>query len=559
MFGLQAKIFTETSKLPNTKNDDQVFQEKRKEGIYYIKKGMTLYKLAKAFGVDVEFLKIELGLKDLKASQELEVFKTISCNKREGLYSLAKRAHCRSLEEFCELNGINKNYTPQENEVFFCKFEKNNTSSTTTTTTTTTTTQQQTNNVKSKPQTPLSNNSNTNYKKEYTMTNKETIADVAEKFNMSIDALYELNPKLKEQSNLKKLTVPTITFDGDWDKLQAITGMTKEEIYDLNGIKQEFYNFEEGDVLFVKKIYFNYTPAQKYTVENNDNCHKIARKHNIQSNTLIAFNTKQNKQFNAEVIRRGETLTIPEHKEIKPDTIKSLEDVAKALKLDEKFLENLKDIEKMRLTIYKDKGGVETIGIGHALQTKEKKDDFIKEYFDPDIKGNSLTEAQTYELLAKDLLIAEEELKALFDVNYNNFPQALKQALIDMVFNKGINIIKKDKNLYRNLCNKQYEKAITCMTNIKSEETKEEMSGLAKRRLFNIATAAQIIEKTNPITESMKSIQNTVTELYNKGIELLKKEYPDKYNNLIGDYKTTVEGYFKGIDWITIPEIQPEP
>ena len=555
MFGLQAKIFTETSKLPNTKNDDQVFQEKRKEGIYYIKKGMTLYKLAKAFGVDVKELKKKLELKDdtLKASQELKGFKTISCNKGEGLDSLAKKAYCCSLEEFCELNGINKNYTPQENEVFFCKFEKNNTSSTTTTT------QQQTNNVKSKPQTPLSNNSNTNYKKEYTMANKETIADVAKKFNMSIDALYELNPKLKEQSNLKKLTVPTITFDEDWDKLLAITGMTKKEIYDLNGFQQEFYNFKEGDVLFVKKIYFNYTPAQKYTVENNDNCYKIARKHNIQSNTLIAFNTKQNKQFNAEVIRRGETLTIPEHKEIKPDTIKSLEDVAKALKLDEKFLENLKNIEKMRLTIYKDKGGVETIGIGHALQTEEKKEDFIKEYFDPDIKGNSLTEAQTYELLAKDLLIAEEELKALFDVNYNNFPQALKQALIDMVFNKGINIIKKDKNLYRNLCNKQYEKAITCMTNIKSEETKEEMSGLAKRRLFNIATAAQIIERTNPITESMKSIQNTVTELYNKGIELLKKEYPDKYNNLIGDYKTTVEGYFKGIDWITIPEIQPEP
>ena len=126
---------------------------------------MTLYKLAKAFGVDVKELKKKLELKDdtLKASQELKGFKTISCNKGEGLDSLAKKAYCCSLEEFCELNGINKNYTPQENEVFFCKFEKNNTSSTTTTT------QQQTNNVKSKPQTPLSNNSNTNYKKEYTM------------------------------------------------------------------------------------------------------------------------------------------------------------------------------------------------------------------------------------------------------------------------------------------------------------------------------------------------------------------------------------------------------
>lgn len=216
--------------------------------------------------------------------------------------------------------------------------------------------------------------------------------------------------------------------------------------------------------------------------------------------------------------------------------IGSLDDVAEHLGVSEDFILKLKRVEddgelgddEFHNVRYRDKAGNLTIGIGHLWRKGDPTE---------------LSDAEVCQLLASDLLKAENSLKKLIGKNnYRKLPQSLKEALLDMTFNKGIGIIKKADGMVWALKNERYEGAICRMTDNRSVATKKEMSGLSKRRLFDMALAAEMYDGNPP-----ESVIRTAQQVYNRGIELLKAECREKglnFENQLVGYNNDVKNYW---------------
>jgi GH24 family phage-related lysozyme (muramidase) len=286
-----------------------------------------------------------------------------------------------------------------------------------------------------------------------------------------------------------------------------------------------------SDAQIQRSNYINVTKNSDYTVKNGDNIEKIANKFGVEVRSLLMVNDLD-KDFGAK-LKIGQVLKIPPTKKIK--NVKSLSDVAKAMGISSEFVKNLKKFEdgegfsenKFHNTPYIDRAGVKTIGIGHVVKAGESQ---------------KLSNTQVCELCANDLLKMEDNLVAILggQKNYDKLPQAIKEALLDMVFNKGISII--EKGLLYCLKNGKYEAAINKMTNNKSVKTGKEMSGLSKRRLFDISLAVKMYGGKIP-----QSNLNTAQQVYNRGVELLRAECKGNTSNfaaqLVG-YNAEVQGYF---------------
>ena len=120
---------TTTTQSNNSPSEKELFIEARKRGVYRVSQRESLTSIAKQFKVDnYKTLMKLIGRKDNKTSlsygEELKGFKTIKCKPGQGLSSLASTADMK-LDDFCALNKIDKNYTPQPNELFFIAFNKN--------------------------------------------------------------------------------------------------------------------------------------------------------------------------------------------------------------------------------------------------------------------------------------------------------------------------------------------------------------------------------------------------------------------------------------------------
>lgn len=270
-----------------------------------------------------------------------------------------------------------------------------------------------------------------------------------------------------------------------------------------------------------------------YKVKNGDNPDKIAAKFGVETNSLLALNGLD--KNSAKKIKAGQILKIPPTRKIK--NVNNLNDIAKSMGVSLEFIKKLKKIEdssnlpetKFHNTPYKDKAGVLTIGIGHVLKKGDPRE---------------LSNQQVCELCAKDLLKMEENLKVLLggQKNYDRLPQSMKEALLDMTFNKGTAIIEKTPGLLYCLKTGKYEAAINKFTNNKSTTTKQEMAGLSKRRLFDISLATKMYENNIP-----QSNINTAQQVYNRGVELLKAECKKEgknYQSQLAGFNQEIQNYF---------------
>ena len=118
----------------------------------------------------------------------------------------------------------------------------------------------------------------------------------------------------------------------------------------------------------------------------------------------------------------------------------------------------------------------------------------------------------------------------------------MKEALLDMAFNKGVDVLDKTSGMVYCLKTGKYEAAINKMTYNKSSATGKEMSGLSKRRLFDISVATRMYKGKIP-----QSNINTAQQVYNHGIELLRQECKSKginFENMLAGYNKDVQGYF---------------
>ena len=301
------------------------------------------------------------------------------------------------------------------------------------------------------------------------------------------------------------------------------------------------YGKEITDAQIEREKYIQKSPPKVHTVAAGDTLSKISRKYGVSLEALYSVNPG----FNADTrLKLGQSVNIPSARKIV--NVKNLSDVAKAMGLSEAFVKQWKKAEdapntpdnKFHNTPYVDKAGVKTIGIGHAIQNDKDKQEIIKKYGDLD-----LSDAEVCELFASDLLEAEENIAAIIGQNnYDKMPQPMKEALLDMVFNKGNAIIKESEGLTYCLKSGKYEAAINKFTNIKATNTGKEMSGLAKRRLFDISIAVKMYDGKVPQTNVA-----TAQALYDKGVELLREECKAKGKNfadqIIG-YNQDIQNYF---------------
>ncbi len=278
--------------------------------------------------------------------------------------------------------------------------------------------------------------------------------------------------------------------------------------------------------------YITVTKNKDYKLKSGDTVSKIAKRFGVEERSVLDSNglTKET----AKRLRVGQTIKIPPSRKAK--NVKNLNDVAKSLGVSTDFIKKLKRAEdsakladnRFHNTPYTDEAGVKTIGVGHVLKKGEPQ---------------KLTNAQVCELLSNDLLKAEENLYSVMGgkARYDKLPTPIKEALLDMVFNKGTDIITKTPGLLYALKTGKYEAAINKMTYNKSTKTGQEMSGLCKRRILDISLAAKIYNGKIP-----RSNINTAQELYNRGVELLKDECKAKglnFANVLAGYNKDITGY----------------
>ena len=297
-----------------------------------------------------------------------------------------------------------------------------------------------------------------------------------------------------------------------------------------------------------------------YKINEGDTAGSIAEKFNVSTEAVLALNS-----LNEKTLKVGKVIKIPERREAR--NVKSIEDTAKATGFSLDYLKSLEKMEEKHNKIYTDKNGVKTIGIGHALDAQE-----AGKY-----SGKTLTDTQIYTMLAQDILDREQNIRAIIgDDAYKKMPQAVKDSVMDFVFNRGETVFENHSGFISALKSGDYSSAIAKMNvdysviKFKSsgelqkyinqfddkrmfvadkdgKTLKKFLSGLDKRRLFEISHASKIYNGKIP-DEIVNSAQNVYQRgLYFMSIEtangLIKKE---AYPNIKAEYNQEASKMLNG-------------
>lgn len=285
--------------------------------------------------------------------------------------------------------------------------------------------------------------------------------------------------------------------------------------------------------------YLDKTDSAFYVVKKGDNPGKIAEKFNVSTMRLLAQNGMDEKKL----IHAGDTLVIPESYNVK--NVKDFEDVAELTGLSEEFINDLIKMEGVHDTIYVDRNGHKTIGVGHVLSLSEAKE----------FENKTVSKSQIATWLAQDLLERDLNIKTMMsEDSYSSIHSHLKESVLDLVFNKGEKALSENKDLIEGLREKDYVKAVSHLTqdysiviNAKGEKVKRPASGLSKRRLYDIKNASQIFKNGMP-----KAVLNSAEKVYKDGLVYMKNE-ADKgqiskaaYPNVLEEYKKLAYEWFDG-------------
>lgn len=346
---------------------------------------------------------------------------------------------------------------------------------------------------------------------DYTVKSGETLFRISQNTGVPVDSLCAFN-NIKDNQIFPGQNLKLSRKEGE---ITPITEISDEEI--------------------AREDYIKETKNSSHIVKAGENYSTIAKKYNVETNYLLHINGLSGN----DTLSIGQKLIIPSTRT--PKNIKSLNDVAKAMGVTEAFIKNLKKIEdgykkngkpygdnEFHNYVYKDCEGNDTIGIGHLVKKGDKK---------------YLSNEEVLQTFSSDLFKMEENLWAVLGgkKNYNKLPVPIKETLLDMTFNKGTDIIKNSEGLIWCLKNGKYEAAINKMTNVKTFNGTE-VSGLCKRRLFDISVACKVYGGDIP-----SSNKAAIQDLYNKGVELLKQECEksgNSFENLIVGFHDEIQSYF---------------
>ena len=227
-------------------------------------------------------------------------------------------------------------------------------------------------------------------------------------------------------------------------------------------------------------------------------------------------------------------------------SVEDLSDVEKVTGLSEEYLEALTQMEEVHEEPYRDKNGNLTVGVGHVIKAGERA-----KY----PEGETISEEEIYQLLAKDMYVRVQNVKDMLgDSEYENMPQPLKDAVMDFVFNRGEGTFKTREGLIEALRKGDYASAISkldvdysLVKNKQGKTVRRHLSGLNKRRLFEMSHACKIYDGDIP-DEVLKSANN----VYKRGLYFLKQEAKEDekikkaYKNIKAEYNELTDEWFDG-------------
>lgn len=285
--------------------------------------------------------------------------------------------------------------------------------------------------------------------------------------------------------------------------------------------------------------YVKTTPASMYVIKSGDSPARIAKEHGVSTRRLLALNDMDSKS----VIYPNDTILIPESYEA--INIKNLKDIVKMSGISKEYLETLIEFEQLHNTIYKDRNGNETIGVGHLVKPEERAL----------YRGRTLSDEEVYTLLAQDILDIEADLKTVINKDaYDNMPAHLKESVFDLAFNKGVGAISDNEKLLSALNNEDYVNAVadltqdySVVTNAKGEKVHRPAAGLSKRRIYNIANASEIFKNGMPDV-----VADSAQAVYQRGLTYLEAEKnkgdisADAYENVVKEYQALAHEWTDG-------------
>lgn len=273
-------------------------------------------------------------------------------------------------------------------------------------------------------------------------------------------------------------------------------------------------------------------------VKPREGAYAVGKRHNVSDRRILHANNLSAK----DIVHPGDTLFVPKSYVVK--NIENLEDIGKLTGLSDEYLETLRDFEKVFYNIENDSQGNPTIGIGHWVQSHEKKN-----------FKNGLNDKQIYNLLGQDLINIELDVKTKIpDEIFDKMPSHLREAVLDLAFNKGPGAVIDNKKLCDALNAEDYVTAIANLNqdySIKKlnngKTVKKYSSGLSKRRLYDISHASQIFKNGMP-----DKILASAKEVYEKGLTYMEEEAKngeikkEAYPNVLAEYKNLAYEWFDG-------------
>ncbi len=355
----------------------------------------------------------------------------------------------------------------------------------------------------------------------YQVERGDTLEQISKKFNVSMDALLKKNPGLVENPELNQGSEITIP------KVKHKTKILEDNIQTI--------------------------PEHEYIVEEGmKNPAKLANMLGISMYRLLEANPQlKSTNRKGEVIVRslkpGETVKIPEYQVVTKLNSSSLEGISEQIGVSKAYIEDiLFGIEgrhsKPDLKPYydgvKDRAhpkGYLTIGFGHTgrvfgVEMNSKNKDSIE-----------ITEDEAYLILAQDLMLAKQDARYYFGKDFDKAPLSIQEAIIDIVFNKGVEGLERADspclNLKEDLKNKDYASAAA---NAIVDPT---IRGLMKRNIYRVIMATRDL-KPKKRAAALEKAQ----DYYEKTLSKFKKD--SLTFNLLEEHwmnaqKGFVTGFFK--------------
>ena len=305
-------------------------------------------------------------------------------------------------------------------------------------------------------------------------------------------------------------------------------------------VKKEESLVQDGNL---KEVFSNdviIEPEKTYTAKGGEKPYRLANELGVSFYRLKETNPDVNLDW---VQEKGQTFVIPQKVTVKEGSVKNLEDIARVTGVSETYIKDiLFGIEGRNfepdLKAYYDgyptdisPKGTLTIGFGHTGRVRE-------EIITP---GTRITEEEAYELLAQDIINAKLDAIAYFGEDFIEAPESIQNAIIDIIFNKGITGFEKEgsltNNLKQNLADKDYAEAAVNTCYLTASK------GLMKRNVYRFISSLQDLTKRDR-TQALSQY-----EPYYKDVLALftgnKSEYDLLEQAWQNAYDGTCHGFFR--------------